>query len=456
MSTQTAAPVLEKSASVAGMTLELASYDVRDIVLGTETALRDGVLSIDAGVLRAHLLRDNEWIGDVSVALAHPGDSVRIIHIVDAVEPRTRISEPGTDFPGMLGVPRTVGSGRTNRLNGVAVVEVAEPVPGEPTYWREAIADMSGEGARYTPFSQLHNVVLTFTPKADRFSKGEEMQNIMTGTTEAEEYGKAVRIAGLRAAIYLAEATRNLEPDRLEVLSLDDERAQGLPAVAYAYQIQSPFIYGEVAPAGGAIHGPGHLPTIIHPNEILDGALVNSFTVIACMREVTYAIQNHAIVKELYANHGKTLDFRGVVLYTNGDSVTTKERISAFASNLVVLLGADGAILNYLGGGHPIVDVMMTCEKLEKRGVKTTLMLMEMAVNPEDSGHVHYVRQADAIVSTGNYEQLVQLAPVKTVLGGTNILESGEDASGSFSIALRNVLASTSQFGGGRLRGRGF
>src|SRR5207302_182921 len=101
------------------------------------------------------------------------------------------------------------------------------------------------------------------------------------------------------------------------------------------------------------------------------------------------------------------------------------------------------------GGGHPIVDVMMTCEKLEKRGVKTTLLLMEMAVNPEDSGHVHYVRQADAIVSTGNYEQIVQVGKMSRVLGGTHILESGDDAAGSFSVALRNVLGSTSQFGSG-------
>jgi glycine reductase len=437
-----------------GSTLDLATFEVRDVVLGRETRLSGGVLSVNVGELKARLLEGNECFEDIGVDVVRPGQPVRVIHVIDVVEPRVRVSEPGTDFPGMLGLPRTVGMGRTHRLNGVAVMEVAEPLPGEPTSWREAIVDMTGEGAKYSPFSRLINVVLTFQPKRERVRAAEPVEHPQTGTPGA--VGRAARVAGLNAAVYLAEVTRGLEPDHVETYTLDGQKS-GLPGVAYVFQMQTPFVYGDVAHRSGAVAGVAPLPTIIHPNEILDGAIVNAFSnEVACMRGVTYLMQNHRLIRELYARHGHELDFRGVVLYTNGDSVKAKERISSYAANLVVLLGADGAVLNPQGGGHGIVDMMMTCQKLEMRAVKTTLLLMEMAVNPEDSGYLHFVREADAIVSAGNYEQRVELNPMPTVLGGSRILEIGNEASGSLNVPLHYVLASTDRFGSGTLRGRGY
>jgi glycine reductase len=311
---------------------------------------------------------------------------------------------------------------------------------------------MAGEGAKYSPFARLINVVLSFQPKRERFRATESLQNVFDGTPEAVEYGRAVRIAGLKAAVHLAEVTKGHEPDHVETYALTKEAKERLPRVVYLFQGSSPYVYGAIVPGTGAAAGP--LPTIIHPNEILDGALVNSGTRIACMREATYLMQNHAVIHKLYEDHGKDLDFLGVIFYTNGKNLKTKDRLSSYAANLAILLRAEGAILNYLGGGHPIVDVMMTCEKLEKRGVKTTLLLMEMAANPEDSGHVHFVREADAIVSTGNYEQALALEAMPKVLGGTRILESGSDASGPLSVNLRQILGSTHQFGGSYLRGQ--
>lgn len=434
--------------------LHLGSFQVRDVVTGSHTGLQAGVLSVNIAELKERLLEDS-WFSDVDVEIVRPGSSVRIVHVVDVVEPRIRVSDPGTDFPGMLSLPRTVGMGRTHRLAGVAVTEVAEPVPGEPTYWREAIIDMSGVGARFSPFAALINLVLSFKPNPKRFIT-DQYVNVFEGSPEAVEYGKAVRVAGLKAAVYLAEVTRSLEPDAVETYALGGSGLEALPRVAYAYQAAMPYVYGEIAPGGGGVGGAGALPTLIHPNEILDGALVNAFAWAGSARESTYMLQNHALLQELYRNHGKSLDFRGVVFYTFGDNLKTKERITSHAATLVQLLGAQGAILNYLGGGHPIVDVMMTCEKLEKRGVKTTLLLMEMAQNPEDSGHVHYVREAGAIISTGNYEQVINLPPVERVIGGSQILVSEEAAEGALALSLRHVLAATDQFGSMSLRGRGY
>src|SRR5215831_17986549 len=106
------------------MRLKVASYRVRDVRLGPRTVLRHGTLEIDTAELR-HTAVQHRAIEDVTVGVARPGESVRIVHIMDIVEPRARVSAPGTDFPGFLSPPRTVGDGCTHRLAGVAVVETA-------------------------------------------------------------------------------------------------------------------------------------------------------------------------------------------------------------------------------------------------------------------------------------------------------------------------------------------
>src|SRR5690242_9544339 len=105
--------------------LELATYEVRDVVFGKQTQLAGGVLTINLQELKAELMESGDF-GDVLVEIVKPGDDVRIIHILDVVEPRVRVSAPGTDFPGFLSPPRTVGSGRTNRLSGIAIVEIGD------------------------------------------------------------------------------------------------------------------------------------------------------------------------------------------------------------------------------------------------------------------------------------------------------------------------------------------
>jgi glycine reductase len=109
------------------MRLEVGRFGVREVRLGNRTALHDGVLSVDRRALVAHLLEDPR-LTDVGVGIARPGDSIRIIHILDTVEPRVKVSG-GSDFPGIMGPPDLTGSGRTNRLEGVAVLGTGN-IPG--------------------------------------------------------------------------------------------------------------------------------------------------------------------------------------------------------------------------------------------------------------------------------------------------------------------------------------
>ena len=431
--------------------LEVGWFDVDDVRAGAETALDGGVLTVDIEELEG-LLAD-EAFASVSVQIARPGESVRIINAIDAVEPRIKVEPAGADFSGMLGAPGQAGRGAANALAGVAVVETAPPVPGEPVYWREAVFDMAGPAARYSPFSELINVVVSCEPTKELLDSGGRPVNLFEGTPEAVEYNKAVRLAGLKAARRLAEAALGREPDRRSVYDLAPLPDNGLPAVVYLYQLAIPYLHGEIAPGAGAIGGSAHLPTPIHPNELLDGALVCGWNAIACMRELTYTVQNHPIVEDLYARHGKDLDFRGVVLFTNGDTRASKERLAGHAANLAVMMGAEGALINYAGGGHPAVDAMMICRNLERRGVPTAMLSMEMAAQPGESGFVHFVKEADAIVSTGNYEETVAFEPVDRVIGGDSFILIEGDPAGGFEAPLAVVLASTHQFGGVRIRG---
>src|SRR5207244_254987 len=126
-----------------------------------------------------------------------------------------------------------------------------------------------------------------------------------------------VRMAGLTTAVYLAQTARDAEPDTVETFELPaPTRAPAglshLPRVAYVCQIHS-----HQRPTGvdeGILYGDPirrMLPTIVHPNEVLDGAVLRGFM---GRNATTWAVQNHPVIRSLYARHGRTLWFAGVVV----------------------------------------------------------------------------------------------------------------------------------------------
>ncbi|MDE0289823.1 MAG: hypothetical protein OXM88_14785, partial [bacterium] len=224
--------------------LDLGSFRVTDVRAGSATELAGGVLTVDLEELEG-MLSDDPNFAAVSVRIVRPGDPVRVINAIDAVEPRIKVDPAGADFSGLLSAPRLVGLGTTHALKGVAVVETALPVPGEPRYWREAIFDMAGPTAKYSPLSELFNVVVSCEPTRALLESNDRPTNVFEGTPEAVEYNKAVRLAGLRAARYLAETTLGKEPEQLDTYDLAPSPVNGLPAVVYLYQLAIPFLHGE-------------------------------------------------------------------------------------------------------------------------------------------------------------------------------------------------------------------
>ncbi len=143
------------------MRLDMGTFPVSKISFDHQTRF-DGMLRVNRDELRQLVLSDPR-IAKVEFEVVKPGESARVIHVCDAIEPRIKIDGPGACYPGLLGPTETVGRGVTHRLGGMSVVLSAE-YPGETgtgvAAVHEAVLDMSGPGA-LTPLSQTFNLVLS-------------------------------------------------------------------------------------------------------------------------------------------------------------------------------------------------------------------------------------------------------------------------------------------------------
>ena len=429
------------------MRLALGSFPVKRIEFGPTTIWHEGTLHVDRSALRAHLLGDERLV-DVEIDCARPGESARIIHVLDSIEPRAKVEGRGQVFPGIVGPLEAVGDGRTHRLAGLAVQSTAViRDPRETADVWESIIDMGGDGAAFSPFSETVNLVLSF--------RLAEPLSAVEGTT-------AVREATLRASRWLAEATRDLAPPEMEVLELGPVEP-GLPKVAYICfllgltDLHTSYVYGSPITS---------LPTLLHPNELADGAVVSANYHIAGIRNPTYLYQNSPVIARLRAEHGRTLDFVGVIVAQATISLYhEKERSALHAAKLARMLGAEAAVLSLDSGGNAFTDLMLACRACERLGLKTALVMPEYAGSGGgEPAFVDFVPEAVAIASTGNVDAAVTLPAVRRVLGGGDFPPSPTGSeppitvgpAESFSTSLRLIQAATTGLGSWRLGGRGF
>ena len=79
---------------------------------------------------------------------------------------------------------------------------------------------------------------------------------------------------------------------------------------------------------------------------------------------------------------------------------------------------ADGVLVTWLGGGNAFVDVMLTVRACEQRGIKTVLVTYELGgKNGVDPPLLHYVPEANAIVSTGSRDRWAELPVMEKIIG---------------------------------------
>ncbi len=424
------------------MRLELDILDIKDVQFAEKTEIIDGVLSINRDELKG-LLEEDARFSHVDIDLARPGEKCRIVQVHDVIEPRAKKNGSGEDFPGALGRQGTAGRGKTCVLRGAAVVLSDCHEKGfHPTRDPNGdIIDMSGPAAEQGIHGKTFNIVLLPYP-SDRVSP--------------EDYRVGLTIAGLKTAVYLAKAGVDLEPDDREVYELPPANVipkgmEDLPRVVYIFQMLS--MQWEPIPGEPVLYGTnieGIVPTILHPNEVLDGAVLNSYQSI-CIE--SYVIQNHPVIKELYKKHGKELYFAGVIITTAHNNPRDYERSANIAANLSKwILAADGVILTKAGGGAPEIAMSQTARMCEDLGIKTSIALVPMTADVSDAKSeasiIFNIPELNAIVSMGNPGVTsLTLPAMDRVIGRAVPTPEGLPVKGEHVKRLRSITGTLCQMG---------
>ena len=427
------------------MRLEIGNVLIKDVQFGQETKVENGVLYVNKEDI-INLCKEDEHIKSVDVEIARPGESVRITPVKDVVEPRVKVEGPGGVFPGILSKVDVVGSGKTNVLKGCAVMTTGKIVG-----FQEGIVDMTGPGAQYTPFSKTNNIVVIAEP---------------VDGLKQHEHEKALRYCGFKTAAYLAEAARNLTPDETEVyetlpLMEGAEKFKGLPRVAYVQMLQSQGLLHDTYVYG--VDAKQIVPTILYPTEVFDGAIISGNCVSSCDKNPSYVHMNNPVVKELYKEHGKTINFVGMIITNENVYLADKERSSNWTAKLTRYLDLDGAVVSQEGFGNPDTDLIMNCKKIEGQGVKTVIITDEYAGRDGASQSLADAdKAADAVVTGGNANQVIDLPKMDKVIGHPEFIDTiagGFDGSlkedGSVTVEIQAITGATSEVGFGYLTARG-
>jgi len=428
------------------MKLEIGNIQIKDIQFSDQTKVENGILYVNKEEMIAELSTDNR-IKSIDLDIARPGEDVRIIPVKDVIEPRVKVSGEGNVFPGFLGAVDTVGSGRTHVLKGMAVVTTGRIVG-----FQEGIIDMSGLGAKYTPFSGLNNLVITCEP-IDKL--------------EGHEHEEAIRLIGLKAAAWLGKLGKDIEPDEVKSYETKPLLEQvneypNLPKVVYVYMLQSQGLLHDTYVYGVDVKK--IIPTIIYPTEVFDGAVLSGNCVSACDKNPTYVHQNHPIIEDLYALHGKEYNFIGVVITNENVYLADKKRSSDMTAKLVEFMGADAVIISEEGFGNPDADLVMNCNKISAKGIKTVLMTDEYAGQDGASQSIADSTPAgDACITAGNANEVVILKPMKKVIGhpeAAHKIAGGHQGSlredGSIEAEIQLITGSTSEVGFHNLSAKGY
>lgn len=386
------------------MKLKMRNFEVKDIVFGDKTELKNNILSINKEEA-LQVVNEDPHITFADIKLAKPGDNIRIVPIKDAIEPRYKEGHEHL-FPGVTGYLNRIGEGTTNALKNISVLAVGN------TYgsFGDGLVDMSGAGADLTFYSKLMNVCL-LVDTDEEFERHEQQKK-----------NRAIRWGALRLAEYLGKVTIDLDGYTEEVYELK-EADDSLPRVGFVMQCQSQM---EESGYNTLFYGwdmNKFLPTFIHPNEVLDGAIVDGSFMPCSSKWATYDYQNHPTIKELMQEHGKTINFVGVILSNLNVAMDQKERSALVVSNMAKTLRLDGAILAEEGYGNPDADFIACFDALEEVGVKTVGMTNECTGRDGLSQPlVSLSENANAIVSCGNVSELIELPPMETVYGNLTAL----------------------------------
>mgnify|MGYP003292701552 CR=1 FL=1 len=428
------------------MKLELGKVHIHDVQFDKETRIDHGVLYVNEEEIVRLVLEDDRLVS-CRVELARPGESVRIAPVKDVIEPRLKIEGGGNTYPGVLGKVTEVGQGLTYCMDGAAVVTVGKIVG-----FQEGVIDMSGPAAAYSPFSQTQNVCVVFEPAE--------------GLT-THSYENAGRMAGMKVAAYLAKTLKDQTPDECKVYETKpmlEQIAQypDLPKVGYVHMLQSQGLLHDTYYYG--VDAKLFVPTFMYPTEAFDGAITSGNCVAPGDKVTTYHQVHNPVIEDLYDEHGKTINFLGVILTNENVYLADKERHSDMTAKLCEFFGFDGVVISEEGFGNPDTDLMMNCKKITRKGIKTVIITDEF---PGKDGRSYSLadvsKEAEAVVSCGNANGVVHFPAMERLIGSMAYIEeqvggwhgcTHED--GSFDAEVCIVIGSNCEIGFSNLSCRGY
>ena len=421
------------------MVLELHKLFVKSLKFGDKTGFAGGTLTVDKKELLALIAEDPLLGKNLDVDLAMPGESTRIMPVKDVIEPRWKIEGKGQVFPGMLSDVETVGEGKTLVLSGAAVLTA-----GQLVRFQEGIIDMSGPGAEYTPYSKTCNVVLVLEPSDPEMDK--------------HDYEQACRMAGLKAAAYLARCCAEVKAEKVETYTFANFRDAmaahpGLPKVGYLYMLQTQGLLHDTYLYGVDVKK--ILPTLVSPLEVMDGAITSGNCVSACDKNSSYVHQNNPVIADMLKRHGKDFNFVACIVTNENVTLADKRRSSSYATKLASMFGLDGIVITEEGFGNPDADLVMNCWKAERLGIKTALLTDEYAGQDGASQSLaDSCPEGDACVTAGNANEVIVLPPMDKVIGFpemAHIIAGGWQGSlaadGTITVELQAITGATSELG---------
>ena len=416
------------------MRLTLAIHPVSAITKGSATRLDGTILVVDTDELR-QLIMEDARLREVDIQIASSGEPCRIGVVSDIVEPRAKEPSSGSDFPGVIGPMAMAGSGTTHVLRGAAVTVVDEGTPLQ----NGKVLEMTGPASKQSPYASLQHLVIV--PHA---SEGQERHSVQN----------AQRMASLKAATYLARTALSVTPGDTEALDSGgpgDSERRGLPRFAYIGQIHSRQRVAEVDER--IFYGDntaGMVPTLIHPNEWLDGAIIAGYQ---GMGTETYLYQNHPIINELYRWHNEDkINLVGSIVTMAASDNLQRERNSMMAAQQAKWnLTADGVVLTKYGGGAPHADMSLTALHCEKLGMRTVVQVSDMSRDRRaESALLFNYEEVDAIVYVGGTDTGWDVPAVSKVIAGNG--ELSETLGAPMRLQSGNLCGVTSQQGASKLR----
>ncbi len=388
------------------MRLKFGYFYVDRIEFSDVTEYSSGVLKVNKEEAINFLKEKDLGLVDIELKIAAPGDKIRMVPVKETVEARYKL-DGSPLFPGVTGDLTQAGDGTTYALKNCCITSVGKHWGG----FQDGLIDMSGEGAKYTYYSKLNHLVLI----ADSDNLDEQR--------EQQKKNYALRWGVMYLAEYIGSCLKGLKPEEEEVFELEPvikrkKEIESLPSVVIVLQPQSQM---EELGYNDLYYGwdtNRMLPTWTHPNEVLDGAIISGSFMPCSSKWSTYDFQNFPMIKRLYQDHGKTINFLGVIMSNLNVALDQKERAAQMVAQIAKTIGADAAIVAEEGYGNPDADFTACLVALEDAGIKTIGLTNECT--GRDGGSQSLVsmdEKTDAIVSCGNVSELIELPAMETVYG---------------------------------------